>query len=225
MISGLLFDFDGVVADTEVPTFESWRQTYAAYGVELALEDWMPAVGSGSSTSGAFDAVAHLERLTGRSLDREGVIAERTKRKEELYSRAPLLPGVREILAQAHIRGLKTAIVTRNQDARVRRHCELLGLDHAWDAVVCANDQPTREKSELYRRALDALGLDASEALAFEDSPSGVRAAKRAGLLCAAVPNTITRAAAFDGADIVLPSLAAHSLDELLRAVESLSRR
>ena len=82
MIKAFLFDFDGLIADTEVPTFESWRQVYADYGVELTLEDWLPAVGSGSSTSGAFDAVAHLERLLARPVDREAVIARRTKRKE-----------------------------------------------------------------------------------------------------------------------------------------------
>src|SRR5919199_5341144 len=70
MIKAFLFDFDGVIADTEVPTFESWRRVFADYGVELTVADWLPAVGSGSSTSGAFDAVAHLERLLARRVDR-----------------------------------------------------------------------------------------------------------------------------------------------------------
>ncbi len=135
LITALLFDFDGVIVDTEVPTFQSWRDTYAEYGVDLALNDWLPAVGSGSSTSGAFDAVAHLERLT----------------------------------------------------------------------------------AELYRQALAVLELQANQALAFEDSPSGVRAAKRAQVVCAAVPNEITRGAAFDEADVVLSSFAEQSLDEILR--------
>jgi beta-phosphoglucomutase-like phosphatase (HAD superfamily) len=87
MIKAFLFDFDGVIADTEVPTFESWRQVFAEYGVELPLEDWLPAVGSGSSISGAFDAVAHLERLLARPVDRAAVIARRTKRKESSSAR------------------------------------------------------------------------------------------------------------------------------------------
>src|ERR671932_594568 len=120
MIKSFLFDFDGVIADTEVPTFESWRQVYADYGVELALEDWLPAVGSGSSTSGEFDAVAHLERLLAQPVDREDVIARRTQLKEELYVRAPLLPGVSEMLERGRERGIKTAVVTRNRDERVR---------------------------------------------------------------------------------------------------------
>jgi len=130
MITALLFDFDGVIVDTEVPTYQSWRDTYAEYGADLALDDWLPAVGSGSSTSGAFDAVAHLEQLTGTTVDREAVIAHRTRRKAELYARAPLLPGVRERLAEAQERGMRTAIVTRNRDDRVRAHLDLVGLDH-----------------------------------------------------------------------------------------------
>jgi HAD superfamily hydrolase (TIGR01509 family) len=217
MITALLFDFDGVIVDTEVPTYQSWRDTYAEYGVDLALEDWLPAVGSGSSTSGAFDAVAHLERLTGTTVDREAVIARRTERKAALYARAPLLPGVQERLAEARQRGMATAIVTRNRDDRVRAQCELAGLDHDWQALVCANEEPTRDKAELYRRALAVLGVQASDALAFEDSPAGVRAAKSARVLCAAVPNEITRGARFDEADVVLSSLAERSLEEILR--------
>lgn len=217
MITALLFDFDGVIVDTEVPTFQSWRDTYAEYGVDLALDDWLPAVGTGSSVSGAFDAVAHLESLIGYSLDREVVIAGRTQRKAELYERSPLLPGVHDRVAEARARDMKTAIVTRNREDRVRAMCERVGLDHTWHALICANEEPMRDKAELYGHALVALDVAKTQALAFEDSPSGVRSAKQAGVSCAAVPNEITRAAAFETADLVLSSLAAHSLDEILR--------
>jgi len=224
VIAALLFDFDGVIVNTEVPTFQSWRDIYAEYGIDLALDDWLPAVGSGSSTSGAFDAVAHLERLTGTPIDRDAVIARRTQRKAELYARAPLLPGVRERLAEALEHRLKTAIVTRNSEDRLRAQCEIVGLDHPWDALACANEEPTRDKAELYRHALGALEVDPQEAVAFEDSPSGVRAAKRAQVLCVAVPNEITRGAAFDEADVVVSSLAERSLDEILRSLDETLR-
>jgi HAD superfamily hydrolase (TIGR01509 family) len=219
VIAALLFDFDGVIADTEVATYESWRDTYAAYGADLALTDWLPAAGSGSSTSGAFAAVAHLEMLIGATVDREAVIARTAQRRAELYAHAPLLPGVQERLAEAQKRGLRTAIVTRNYEDRVKAHCELVGLDHAWDALICANDEPTRDKADMYRHALAVLSVTGDEALAFEDSLSGVRAAKSAGIVCAAVPNEVTRGAPFDEADIILSSLAEHSLDGIFRAV------
>jgi HAD superfamily hydrolase (TIGR01509 family) len=220
MVQALLFDFDGVIVDTEVATYQSWRDIYADYGVDLALDDWLPAVGSGSSTSGAFDAVAHLERLLGARVDRDDVIARRADRKAELYARAPLLPGVRERLAEACDAGLKTAIVTRNRNDRVRAHCDLVELGHRWDALICANEEPTMDKAELYRDALAALEVEPDRAVAFEDSPAGVRAGKRAGVLVVAVPNEITRAATFDEADAVLSSLADHSLSEILARID-----
>jgi putative hydrolase of the HAD superfamily len=123
---------------------------------------------------------------------------------------------VAERLAEAERLGLRTAIVTRNRDDRVAARCVAVGLEHQWDAVVCANDEPTRDKAELYRRALDLLGVSADDAVAFEDSPAGLDAATRAGVACIAVPNAITRGTAFAGAAVVLPSLAEVSLEEIL---------
>jgi HAD superfamily hydrolase (TIGR01509 family) len=214
--SALLFDFDGVIVDTEVATFEAWRGTYAEFGVELTLEDWLPAVGTGSSTSGVFDAIAHLETLIGARVDREHVIARTSQRKAKLYVTALLLPGVRERLAEARERGLRTAIVTRNRDDRVEATCARVHLDHPWDARICADHEPTRDKSELYRIALRRLRVGAEAALAFEDSPAGVDAARRADVRCVAVPNDITRTAPFGGATVLIPSLARYSLGEIL---------
>jgi HAD superfamily hydrolase (TIGR01509 family) len=221
VIRALLFDFDGVVVDTEVATYQAWADVYAEHGADLPLEDYLPAVGTGSSVSGAFDAIAHLERLIGSPVDREELIARRTRRKAELYERAPLLAGVRERLAEAQSLGLKTAIVTRNREERVAAQCATVGLDHAWDVLVCANEEPTRDKAELYRHALGLLGVAPEEAVAFEDSPAGLEAARRAGIACVAVPNEITRGAAFADAALVLPSLADATLDEILARVRA----
>ena len=223
MVKALLFDFDGVIVDTEVPTYGSWRDLYATFGVDLALEDYLPAVGTGSSTSlgdGGFDAVAHLERLIGRPVDREQVVEWRRGRKQELCATARLLPGVAALLGEAARLALRTAIVTRNRDAWVAQHCERLGLDHAWDEIVCANDTPAMDKAELYRRALELLGVSADEAIAIEDSPPGVEAARRTGIYCIAVPSEITRSVAFD-ADCVYDSLEQVPLARLVQSTET----
>jgi beta-phosphoglucomutase-like phosphatase (HAD superfamily) len=223
VIRALLFDFDGVVVDTEVPTYESWRQIYAEHGVDLALADWLPVVGAGTSTGpdAVFDAVAHLESLLGTILDRDAIIERRSRRKVELCDESELLPGVVRYLADARRLKLKTAIVTRGSDDWVQHHLRRVGIDHAWDAVVCANGDHRRAKSDFYLEALANLGVEPSEAIAFEDSPNGVRAAKEAGIRCAVVPNRITREGDFEGADIVLVSLAERGLNELLAELES----
>jgi beta-phosphoglucomutase-like phosphatase (HAD superfamily) len=222
VIRAVLFDFDGLIVDTELPTYTAWRDAYKEFGVDLALEDYLPAVGTGSSTSladGGFDAIAHLETLIGKPVDRDDVVARRLRRKRELCGSALLLPGVVDRLAEARELGLLTAIVTRNSDDWVEGHCSRIGLEHPWDLVVCANDTPTMDKAELYRRALGELGVDAGEAIAIEDSPPGIDAAKAAGLYCVAVPNEVTRGASFAAADRVCGSLEELSLADLAGSI------
>ena len=88
------------------------------------------------------------------------------------------------------------------------------------DAICTADRDPARAKPSptLYLEALDLLGVPAAEAVAFEDSPNGVLAAKAAGVFCVAVPNEVTRdlGLAEAGADLVLDSLADLPPDELL---------
>jgi HAD superfamily hydrolase (TIGR01509 family) len=222
VIRAVLFDFDGLIVDTELPTYTSWRDTYAEFGVDLALEDYLPAVGTGTSTSsadGGFDAIAHLERLTGKRIDRAVVVERRSRQKLELCASARLLPGVLERLAEAAALGLRTAIVTRNSEDWVTGHSSRLGIEHPWDTVVCANETPEMDKADLYRRALAELGVTSDESIAIEDSRPGVEAAKAAGLYCVAVPNEITRGASFAAADRVCASLEELSLAELVHTI------
>ena len=224
MIRAVLFDFDGLIVDTELPTYTAWRDAYKEFGVDLALEDYLPAVGTGSSTSladGGFDAIEHLENMIGKRVDRDSVVERRSRRKLELCQSARILPGVSDRLAEARGLGLLTAIVTRNSGDWVAGHCRRVGLAHRWDLVVCANDTPTMDKAELYRRALAQLDVGADEAIALEDSPPGVEAAKSAGVYCVAVPNEITRGASFAAADRVYASLEELSLAELARSIDS----
>ncbi len=91
-----------------------------------------------------------------------------------------------------------------------------------WDAIVTAELDVSRAKPRptLYLEALDLLGLAAGEAVAFEDSPNGIRAAKAAGIFVVAVPNTVTRDLGLDEADLVLDSLAELPPDELLARLD-----
>jgi len=221
VIRALLFDFDGVVVDTEVPTYESWRQIYTEYGVELPLGEWLPVVGSGTSTApgGVFDAVARLQTLTGMTLDRAAVVERRSQRKAALCDQAQLLPGVGDYLAEARRRGLKTAIVTRAHDSWVEHHVARVALAHTWDAIVCGNGVHSKAKSAFYLDALERLGVESREAIAFEDSPHGVGAAKEAGIPCVAIPNDITRGADFENADEIVGSLAERPLGDLLASL------
>jgi HAD superfamily hydrolase (TIGR01509 family) len=212
---GLLFDFDGLLVDTETPARLVWEELYREHGHELPQEKWATLVG----TIGArFDPLGHLQELVGEHLDEEAFDTRRREREYALTDREELRPGVEEYFAEAERLGLRTAVVSSSDTNWIERHLGRLGHLEGLDAIVAANGDAGRAKPrpDLYLEALDQLGLRPSEAIAFEDSPNGVTAAKAAGLVCVAVPNPITATLALDDADLVLESLADVPLTELL---------
>jgi len=214
-IRGLLFDFDGLLVDTETPSRLVWEELYREHGHELPQHQWATLVG----TIGAkFDPFGHLEELVGRRLDYDAFTKQRLARENELSELEQLRPGVEDYFVEAEQLGLRTAVVSSSDDGWIKRHLGRLGRLEGLDAVVAANGNTERAKPrpDLYLEALDRLELTAAEAIAFEDSPNGVSAAKAAGLFCVAVPNPITAVLALDDADLVLESLADLPLPELL---------
>jgi HAD superfamily hydrolase (TIGR01509 family) len=214
-VGGLLFDFDGLLIDTETPGRRSWEEIYAEHGHELPVDQWATKIGTIGTP---FDPATHLGELLGQDLDHEELRARRRARHRELIDLEDLRPGVDDYLETAKERGLRTAIVSSSDNWWIAQRLEHLGHGHDWDVIVAANGDRSRAKPnpDLYLEALDRLGLRAGEAIAFEDSPNGLRAAKAAGLYCVAVPNPVTATLAFDEADLVLESLADLPLNDLL---------
>ena len=216
-VRGLLFDFDGLIVDTETPSMASWQELYREHGHELPVEQWITLVG----TIGApFDPYAHLEELAG-PLDRAAVLERRRDHELSLTDVEELRPGVLDYLEEAEQLGLKRAIVSSSTREWIDRHLRRLERAEHFDAIVAADHDVARAKPAptLYLEALNVLGLAAGEAIAFEDSPNGIKAAKAAGIFCVAVPNSVTAALGLDQADLVLDSLADLPLAELIERV------
>ena len=215
-IRAFLFDFDGLILDTELASRAGWELLYRQHGHELPPELWATVVG----TYGAWDPMAHLEELVGEPLEREALNVRRYAHEIALIEAEELRPGIAEYLAAARQHGLKRAIVSSSNQRWVETHLERLEEAVGWDAICTAEGDRDRAKPAptLYLEALAALEVSASEAVAFEDSPNGVRAAKDAEIFCVAVPNEVTRDLGLDeaGADLVLDSLADLPPDELL---------
>jgi HAD superfamily hydrolase (TIGR01509 family) len=214
-IRGLLFDFDGLLIDTETPSRLAYEELYREHGHELPFDKWATLVG----TIGApWDPDAHLEELVGRPLDRAAIAQRLRTREHELCDLEDLRPGIEDYLAEAERRGLATAIVSSSTREWIARHLQRLDREQIWDAIVAADGDRRRAKPQpaLYVEALEALGLQSHEAIAFEDSLNGIRAAQRAGIFCVAVPNPITETFALEEADLLLGSLEELPLGELL---------
>ncbi len=215
-IRAFLFDFDGLILDTELASRAGWEMLYREHGHELRADLWATLVG----THGGWDPMAHLEELVGEPLDWESLNERRYAHELALIEAEELRPGIADYIAAARRHGLKRAIVSSAPRYWIDMHLHRLEEAAGWDAICTADRVPERAKPapDLYLDALGILRVGADEAVAFEDSPNGVRAAKSAGIFTVAVPNEVTRELGLDeaGADVVLDSLADLPPEELL---------
>ena len=217
MIEALLLDFDGLLYDTESASFGAWAEIYARHGVQLPVALWVAEVMGRPPGSSAFDPGEHLREIATVDIGPARLREIREARRREMLP-DHLMPGAARLLSEAQRRGMRTSIVTSNSRPRIDEHLARARCEHPWDAIVCADGDVSRGKPrpDLYLEAMATLEVTAAEAVAFEDSPNGVAAAKAAGLACVAVPNAITRGATgLERSDLTVGSLAEVSLDQL----------
>jgi HAD superfamily hydrolase (TIGR01509 family) len=211
-VRALVFDFDGLILETETPVFESWQEVYREHGYELPREIWDEIIGGGH----VFDPRAHLEERIGRPLE-AAVVERRAARRTEMVEALDVLPGVIEYVLAATELGLKLGVASSSSRRWVTGHLERLGLTQ-FECIRCADDvEHAKPAPDLYLAVCDCLGVAPETAIAFEDSANGIAAAKAAGLRCVAVPNAMTAGLDLSAADLRLDSLAAMPLAELLK--------
>ena len=216
MAEALIFDFDGVIIDTETPDYSSWQETFASYQVELDRDLWAGFIGG---ASGTFDVYRHLEDLVGAPLDRSSVRSNRRKRYLDLVEANPVLPGVEEYLEETKRLGLRLGVASSSSRDWVEGHLGRRGLLGYFDHIVCRDDVASvKPDPEVYVRCARRLGARPGATLAIEDSANGVTAAKGAGLFCVVVPNPMTADMDLAHADMRLDALTDMPLAALLKA-------
>jgi HAD superfamily hydrolase (TIGR01509 family) len=218
LIKAIVFDFDGVIIDTETPEYDSWENIFSAYGTHLDQAVWSRLIGGAES----FDVIQHLQDLTGLLFDRQKLREGRRAAYLRTVEASPVLDGVVNYVEAAAGLGLGLAMASSSDGEWVRGHLERLGLA-SYFGVVRTRDDVAHAKPEpdLFLSAVEALGVRPENAVAIEDSPNGIASAKQAGLYCVAVPNQMTRDLCLDGADLRLESLAEMSLAQLVHRANS----
>ena len=201
-----------MIVDSETPGFQAWSEVYAANGGSLPFEKYSACIG----TIGGFDLHAYLEEQTGRRFERPDLEAACNKRWLELMKEQPLREGIAECIASARARGMKLAIASSSTQKWVAHNLRRFKLLEYFD-TVCTSDYVDAVKPDpaLYLLALRRLGVAPDQAIAFEDSPNGILAAKRAGIFCVAIPNSLTRDLPLDMADRRLTSLLEFDFDDV----------
>ncbi len=221
MLKALIFDFDGLILDTETPEITVWQKIYNEHGFELPVHEWEKTVGGyGIST---FDAADHLTLLSAGKVDSVSARARYRKESDEIIYASSILPGVLDLINEAKSHGLKVAIGSSSPHSWVDTHAQRLGIYDLFDLIICQDDVGkgrTKPHPDIYLKVLEKLNIKNNEAVVFEDSPNGVLAARAAGIFVVAVPNGLTSKLNVSG-DLTVSSLTQVNLQMLLEKVKN----
>lgn len=210
MLRALVFDFDGLLVDTETVLIDAWVQVHAEDGITVDGNALHHIVGH-------TDIVYDYWSAYPSDTDRE-VLEERYRvAARALNLAAPPLPGVIPLLDAARDAGLKIGLASNSTHAHVEGHLEHRGMLGYFHSIACRDDVAIgKPEPDVYLAALRGLGVNASDAIAFEDSVPGHVAAHRAGIRVVVVPNPSTRHCEFPHATVRLRSLADTSFADLV---------
>lgn len=210
MIRALVFDFDGLIVDTETPLIDAYAEVHARHRVPFHRAVFLRNVGHADY---AFDPWHGFSPHA----DRAALEVERRTYKDALLLRQPVLPGVAALLECAQTRSLQVGLASNSEHSWVEPHLERLELRKHFAFIACRGDTPSpKPEPDLYKLVLNRFGLRGHEAIAFEDSHTGSLAAKRANLWTIAVPNASTAHHDFSHVDLRVNSVTEVALEELL---------
>ncbi|HEV2439184.1 MAG TPA: HAD-IA family hydrolase [bacterium] len=204
-VRAVIFDLDGLIVDSETPEYLAWQAVHAQHGWPFPVSSWRQNIGRNDSP---FDPLARFREPNSPMAPEAARALWRDHHERLEPDFLTPLPGVAALLESVRAHGLRTAVASTSRVARVRELLERLGLAGKLDAVA-GGDEVARAKPapDVYRLAARRLEVPEPACVALEDSESGVRAAKAAGMRCIAVPSELTRGMDFSAADLVVGSL------------------
>ena len=218
-LEAVVFDFDGLIIDSEWVIYETALAAFAAHGHELSVEAWSTVVGINDRTEpGWWELLCGAAGVTFDRGDYEAAYeAEDRSNRDTL----PAMPGVVELVEALGGADVPLGIASSSSLGWLERHLPRLGLDGRFAAVVGSDlvGGVGKPAPDVYLRACADLGADPAGAVAIEDSSHGIAAARAAGMKVVAVPGRITRFQDLTGADLLVDSLAdvrPHHLEALV---------
>lgn len=204
---GIIFDFDGVLVDTEWAIYQSWVHLYAREGQEISIATYAPCLGAGYSH---WDPAAHLEKLTGKKYDWEKETPARQAMLEADLERSGLMDGALELLDWCAEQGIGLTVASSSSRRWVQGWLEKLGIYDRFAGVFTRTDgYPVKPSPALFEAAQQCLGLEKADCLILEDSENGTIAAQNAAIPCVAIPNRMTESSDFSRASYRCASLRA----------------
>ena len=204
-LQAVVFDFDGLLMDSESAEFAGYSEVFSRHGVTLDLMEWGKCVGTGP---GVWKVEEHLAELLGAPVDAHALHTEAKAIRDEILRTIEPLPGGVALVESLSQSELKIAVASSSRSVWIEHFLRHVGLRHHFE-VVRTRDMVGAAKPapDLYLAACEALGVDPHRSIALEDSPNGMKAAKAAGMLCLGIPNAVTAGYDLSPADWVIDSL------------------
>ena len=204
--SAVLFDFDGILVDTEWAIYQAWVSTFRDHGQELPLSLYTRCIGSDFD---AWSPKTYLEDLTQLGFDWVKMDADRQVGIRSALEQEGPIHGVVDLLGEIREKGIPAAVVSSSSHFWVDGWLEKLNLREFFTEVVCKGDAPRiKPAPDLYLEAARRLDVEAGECLVIEDSLNGLVSAHAAGMRAWIVPNRVTAGLDFGLADRVLADFA-----------------
>jgi len=209
MLRALIFDFDGLLVDTETVLIDAWVRMHEEDGLSCDRRTLHHIVGH-------TDVVHDYWAAYAPEIDRNALETRYLATARKLTLAAPPLPGTMDLLDSARAAGLKIGIASNSSHTHVEGHLKHRDMLGRFDFIACRDDVAVgKPEPDVYLAALRGLGTDARETIAFEDSVPGHVAAHRAGLRVVVAPNPSTEHFRFPHAAWQVTSLAGVTLAEL----------
>lgn len=213
-IKGIIFDFDGLIIDTESPEFKAWKELFRSYNVEFPMNIYWKLIGH------SWDDTELIEFLGSKldaTLDYKKIYTEFKQQKTLLIDQQPLRDGVLDYLQSARKMGIKIGLASSAIRDWVDYHLKKHKIYHYFNCIKTREDvSKPKPDPDLFSSAVECIGIEPHEAIAFEDSYNGVVSAKKAGLFTVVVPNSVTKISDFKMADYKMEQLSDMPLDRLI---------
>lgn len=213
MIQALLFDLDGTLVNNDPIHFQAWRDILTSYNLEIDEDFYKKRITGRLNPDIVKDLLPQLSPAKAQAF-----IEEKEARYRNAATTIQPLEGLKSILDWAKMRSLKLALVTNAPRLNTQFMLEVLGLETTFSVVVLGEDVSVAKPDPTpYQVALAQLGVSKEEAIAFEDSPSGIRSAVGAGIFTVGIASTQEPDNLYQfGAELVVPNFSAPELIALL---------
>ncbi|KAB7704083.1 HAD-IA family hydrolase [Bacillus aerolatus] len=216
MIKAVIFDFDGLILDTETAWYEAYKETMGFYKSDLPLEHFVKCIGTDDTELHKF-----FKEQLGESCSIEEIEARAKSIHKVKMKTSEAREGVKDYLEEAKKVGYKIALASSSTKEWVTHYLGELGLLNYFEVIITGDTvDKVKPAPDLYLKAIEVLNIHPTEAVAFEDSLNGLQAALAAGLKCVIVPNPVTEALAFENHHLRLKSMVEKSLTDVIKIIE-----